>query len=323
MYYIGIMRKTILITAALLMCVAAFSQNQALPKFSSGYPVADALVDYTDNLYQEGFVYETRGMARIGDWYLGQSVAAISSLRSAIGRIYRQMKENAAKKEQADDPTGLLAFANAMEQFAAALGEAVEEVPGAVIRNPADTWRQVERQISAVSPYPELFQGLADEFAGRVEEAAEHYANAVVNPYFRPEISDFSFLFKCSYNELESLSSKLMERENIYMVMLSDSFRLFDRELDFPWEPKIQLSMAADEMRKEEPDYFAAKDYCEAALLANPFDVSLYELTAKMMIVCGEYAKATDLAQEAIAIEPENQFFKAYLQYLDKKGGER
>ena len=114
------------------MCVAAFSQNQALPKFSSGYPVADALVDYTDNLYQEGFVYETRGMARIGDWYLGQSVAAISSLRSAIGRIYRQMKENAAKKEQEDDPTGLLAFANALEQLkrSPAPSSATRPIPG-------------------------------------------------------------------------------------------------------------------------------------------------------------------------------------------------
>ena len=326
---------SLLVLPALLLAPApaahaAEPEDGTLPPMSVGQPTIDRLIRQCDSLYTIGFSFAARGMNRIADWYVGQSVAAISSLRGAITDLYMSKKgvredeefvsdNELLKSELGIDLSGLMDFANALQGVAHKMGDVVETLmPGAEIGRDKTLWWPMRESISLVSPYGPLFHGLVLEYKGNKEEAAKYYAIAMLNPYLDPGIIDFGFLADMEMEDLFALSRKLSSRENDYRNIFSGNDFYFELPAYLPWSAEYHRAMAIAWLEGENPNYYTAFHYLEAALHADPFDIVNYENLARMCVATGNYRDLATYVTEGLSIDPDNAFFNGMAEVYKK-----
>jgi len=309
---------------------SAKSGDGNLAPLSVGQPTIDRLLHLCDSLYTIGFSFASKGYSRIADWYIGQSVAAISSLRGAIGDIYLDKKKaledeeleadnELVKEELGFDLSGLLAFAEALQGFADELGDTVDDLmPGMDFDRAKTMWWPVRESINLVSPYGPLFHALVLDYRGEIEEAAQHYATALLNPFLDPQLMDFCFLVDLEAEELLALSRTLSGRENEYRNAFHGDGFFFDLSSPIPWSAEYHRAMAMEALDGEHPNYYLALRYCEAALHVDPFDIVNYENIARICVMAGNFHDLGTYVMEGIAIDPDNAFFREAVEIYDK-----
>ena len=317
---------TLLLSILCLGAPAAFSAEPGdgtLAPLSVGQPTIDRLIHMSDSLYTIGFSYAAKGFTRIADWYIGQSVAAVSSLKGAMVDIYQVKKgvqedlefeadNELIKSELGFDLSGLMEFANALQKGVEKFGEVVEDImPGSDIdRYTSKIWWPVRESVNLVSPYGPLFHGLVLDYKGDRNGAVKYYATALLNPFLDPNLVDFTFLADMSMDELKTLVRTISERENDYRNVFHDDDFIFDLPADLPWSAEYHRARAIEALDRDNPDYRTALRYCEAALQVDPFDIDNYENIARLCVMTGNFHDLATYVMEGLAIDPDNAFFR-------------
>lgn len=332
------MKKLLVLFALFLLLApaahAAEPDDGTLPPISVGQPTIDRLLHLTDSLYAIGFTFADKGYSRIANWYIGQSVAAISSLRGAATDLYHAKQEEArdariaegnehVKNETGFDLNAILSIAEAVSSFADMLADEVKDQPlGFDIKHSQKVWWPARQSISLVSPYVPLLRGLVLDYQGDTDGAAECYTTALLNPYLDPELVDFTFLADMEPGELLALCRTLSGRENEYRTFFTGDGYFFDLPAKLPWSDEYHRAMAISWLDGETPEYYKAFGYLEAALHANPFNIVNYENLARLCVVTANYHDLATYVMEGLAIDPDNEFFlgmdRIYAKYQNK-----
>ena len=290
-----------------------------LPALHTGYPAADRLLHLCDSLYSLGVPFATNGYTRIADWYIGQSVTAVSAFRGAVNDFYYDRKKEAeaaetdqsvasVKESLGIDLSALLDFADMINKAVDKMTEDFDAaIPGDKLTKYDNIWWPLKQNTNLVSPYGLLFRGLVLECHGDMDGAVECYAKAIMNPFLDPELVDFTFIADLGQEELLALSRLLSGRENDYRTLFTDSF-YFDQPALLPWSAEYHRAMATEAIMQDEPDYRRALSYCEAALHVDPFDPVNYENVARLCIVTGNYLDLGRYVAEGLSLDPGNGF---------------
>ncbi len=328
------MKKLITLIALFLLLApathAAEPEDGTLPPLSVGQPTIDRLIRQCDSLYTIGFSFAAKGLNRMADWYIGQSVAAISSLRGAITDLYMAKKgvredeefvsdNELLKSELGIDLSGLMDFAKALQGVAEEMGDAVETLmPGAEIGRDKTLWWPMRESVSLVSPYGPLFHALVLDYKGNSTEAAKYYATALLNPYLDAGLVDFTFLADMEMEDLFALSRKLSSRENDYRNVFTGNDFYFELPADLPWCAEYHRAMAIEWLGGSNPNYYTAIHYLEAALHVDPFDIVNYENLARLCVMTGNFRDLTTYVNEGLSLDPDNAFFNEVMKIYKK-----
>jgi hypothetical protein len=300
---------------------------------TAGNPVLDGFFDFCKTTYEKGREFSELGLDRMADWYYGQSVVAVESLNYAVREIYRDRKEKEEMDELNDDMenlgmedfmSGLFAMADALEQAADKFGDAVADMPGINYnKDEGVQWSLFRQSTSLVSPYEDFFRGVVADYRGEGQEAMKFYCLALMNPYLDRDLVDFSFLGTMSLDDMYDLSYELDELDRNYSAAMSKKSFYFSLPALLRWSPEYLRWMAMEELKKEnKPDVNVALRYCEAALMADPFDPVNYEITARLCAMTHNFKKMERIVNDGLMIDPDNVFYQELLRIYDKYVGE-
>lgn len=296
---------------------------------TAGNPVLEGYLDFCEKTFEQGKEFSELGLTRMADWYYGQSVVAIESLNYAVREIYRDRKGKEEMDDLADDMdnlgmgdfmSGLFTMVDAIEQSVDKFGDAVADMPG-INYNKDDgvQWSLFRQSTSLVSPYEDFFRGVVADYRGQGQEAMKFYCLSLMNPYMDRDLTDFTFLATMSLDDMYDLSYELDDLDRKYSAAMSRKSFYLGLPALLHWNPAYFRWMAMEELKKENnPDLHVALRYCEAALMADPFDPINYEITARLCALNHNFKKMERIVNDGLLIDPDNVFYQELLRIYDK-----
>ena len=312
----------------------------------SVYPEERAFLEEAVRLYESGEDCEDKGFALQANYYYGQAVVAVASFRYAVNELIlihkkkaddkaEQARKEAKKKQEAEeqedwddwemeDEGGLLTAITKLSEKLDPLAEKADSIGR--IRDAKEEaeeiksmWNQIAAQ-SLSSPYPYFFEGILFDYQGKKVEAAECYANALMNPHYPEEPWDFRFLAGLSREDLKALSRRLREKEDLLRqpFVLNTSFYKRDYR---NWDDIYLCSLATDTLKADTTAVGIALRYYEAALKANPFDPAYFVGCACLSARIGDGKQAAYYINEGLLLDPGHEGLNILLKAYNREGG--
>lgn len=312
----------------------------------SVYPEERAFLEEAARLYDRGEDCTDRGFALQAGFYYGQAVVAVASFRYAVNELIlihkkkadekaEQARKEAKKKQEEEDQedwddwetedeggflTAITKLADQLEPLAqkadsiGKINDAKEEA-----KEIKSMWDQIAAQ-SLSSPYPYFFEGVLFDYQGKKKEAAECYANALMNPNYPEKPWNFRFLADLSRKELKALSRRLREKEDILRQPFALNTSFYKRDYR-NWDDAYLYSLATDTLKADTTAVGIALKHYEAALRANPFEPTYFAGCAYLSARMGDGKQAAYYINEGLLLDPGHEGLNILLKAFNKKGG--
>lgn len=321
------------------------------------YPEEQAFMKEVVRLYDNGTDCTDKGFVLQANYYYGQAIVGVASFRYAVSEIIlaqwakdpekAKLKNEEAKRElekkkreeeqkeeddlETEDVGGLLSALNKFSEKMDLLTEKADSIENVYeAKDKADQakaeaelihgmWDQIAAQ-SPSSPYPYFFEAVLFDYRGEKEKAAEYYANALLNPNSPEKPWDFRFLVDLSQKELNALSKRLKEKEELLRQSFVPEISL--RKRDFhSWDDTYLCSLAIDTLKADSTAVGAAFGLYEAALKANPFEPACFIGCAYLSAKMGNGRQAAYYINEGLLIDPGHEGLNMLLKAYKKEGG--
>ncbi len=275
-----------------------------------------------DQYFEKGEEFAQIALPVIANYYYGQAVVGVKSLDEAITAIYWEYKVKADKEEEqaeVDDLKDDVDFwgmegLGSFLDFTYALKDATEQLEDKSMEKAdslgmiefnfsKDIWDIIQGE-SIVSPYPEFFNGLVADYEGRAKDAGTHYARALSNPYMTT-VYDFSYLADLSMDELKAISSRLKDRVVEYGVNFTGKSTT-PGDTSRNWDPRWHIEQAQKCLKEKNPSFMLAELHCRNALMAYPFDISMYIAGAEIAIMAKDIKQTAYYINNGLLLDPGN-----------------
>lgn len=312
----------------------------------SVYPVERAFLEEAARLYGLGEDCEDRGFTLQAGYYYGQTVVAVASFRYAVNELIlihkkeaddkaEQVRKEAKKKQEKEEQedwdewetedeggflTAITKLAEGLEPLAEK-ADSINKISDAIedAKEIGSMWNLIAAQ-SLSSPYPYFFEGILHDYRGEKKEAAECYANALMNPNYPEDPWDFRFLADLSRKELKALSRRLREKEDILRQPFVPTTSFYKRDCR-NWDDTYLCSLAIDTLKADTTAVGIAFRHYEAALRANPFEPACFVGCAYLSAKMGFGKQAAYYINEGLLLDPEHKGLNILLEAFNKEGG--
>lgn len=320
------------------------------------YPEEQAFMDEVARLYDNGKDCMDKGFVLQSNYYYGQAVVAVASFRYVVNEIIlaqwardaekAKQKNEEAKKErekkkrkeeqeeeddrETEDVGGLLSALNKFSEKMDLLIEKADSI-GEIIETKDEAnkvkaemelihsmWDQIAAQ-SPSSPYPYFFEAVLFDYRGEKEKAAEYYANALLNPNSPEKPWDFRFLVDLSQKELNALSKRLKEKEELLKQLFVPDISPRKRDLH-SWDDTYLCSLAIDTLKADSTAVDVAFGLYEAALKVNPFEPAYFIGCAYLSAKMGNGKQAAYYINEGLLMAPGHEGLNMLLKAYNKEG---
>ena len=301
------MKKIFSLLSVLLLSLACFGQVKT-------YPAETRLVAEAQELFDTGEDLFKAGNTAIANYYYGQAVTLLESFDYAVC-VLNYIKNTSGPEDESEDNAAVIAMMKRMgmsgsqlDAVADTLNESAEETVSDYDNIFYDYYKILACK-SLVSPWPDFFMGMIEDYKGNGQKAGEYYLRAAANPYMIQDIPDFSFLESMSVTEMKALSSRLQDKILKFGYNYTENDSQF---LDTPnrWNPAWHLAKANEFLQEDNISYPLALQYCENAVKTFPFQVEFYILGATLAILSKNGEKLVKFINGGLDLEPDNAKLK-------------
>lgn len=315
----------------------------SLPTGQSGaYPTETAFMAEAEEMFQKGNKLYEQGYMLQANYYYGQAVVAVASLRYGLSELIyvKQRDERAAAKKAAEekqrkedeedmedwgweDEGGLL---TALTNLIGKLDTMTEKLSQELVNMELDedserseAWDLLATQ-SIASPYPYFFEAISWDYKGKEDKARECYANAMCNSAFPSTVWDFSYWQDLTSGELRAIARRLLPKEEEYRKYFHlSTYSCPHHYLNF--DDDYLTAKAADTLVVLPTAVGAALMLYETAVQANPFNARNFAGASLLSVQNGDSVKAAYYLNEGLLIDPENKGLQTLLNVW--KGGHK
>lgn len=161
------------------------------------------------------------------------------------------------------------------------------------------------------SPYPDYFEGLTHLASGEEDTAAEYWTRAVAGAAYPDEGMAFTYLTELDADALTALREELRGREFALMAKYKPELLYIERG---PENSFTEYLLTAARETLTAGDYGSTAQYCEAAILADPFDGDCFGAAAVCALAASDTESMARYINEGLLIEPEHEGLQKLLE---------